>query len=176
MNENFDALIEKLSPTLRRITHRLNGRFTFFNEDDLFQEALLHLWITFNKGSFSDKTDSYILQGCYFYLKNYMRTALDKTALISLNELLDSGDNSLESLISDTSQNISEDVDGILLKEYARQRLSDRERQIIDLSCEGITVREIGERLNISHVMVVKIRAGIKEKLKNFNSIPGYQN
>lgn len=176
MNNNFEEMLKKLSPTLRRITHKLNGRFTFFNEDDLFQEALAHLWVTFNKGSLSDKTDSYILQGCYFYLKNYIRTALDKATIASLNELLDNGDNSLEDMISDPSQNITENIDEDLVKEYAEEYLDPREKEVLNLSYEGLTVREIGQRLKISHVMVVKIRARLKKKITHFRDDRGYQN
>jgi len=174
--ENFEDILKKLSPTLRRITHKLNGRFTFFNEDDLFQEALAHLWITFNKGVLSDKTDSYILQGCYFYLKNYIRTAVDRASLTSLNELLESGDASLEDLIADDSRDIVEDVDEELIKESAKGGLEVREKQVLELAYDGFTVREIGRRLGISHVMVVKIRARLKKKVRIFNDGRGYQN
>ena len=78
-------MMRKLSPTLRRITHKLNGHFTFFDEDDLFQEALEHLWLAFQDGTLGDKTDSYVLQGCYFHLKNYIRKTMDKAKLTSLN-------------------------------------------------------------------------------------------
>ena len=55
---SFEEMMGKLSPTLRRITHKLNGHFTFFDEDDLFQEALEHLWVAFENGTLGDKTDS----------------------------------------------------------------------------------------------------------------------
>ena len=83
MDKKFEEMLRKLSPTLRRITHKLNGHFTFFDEDDLFQEALEHLWMAFQDGSLGDKTDSYVLQGCYFHLKNYIRKTADKAKLIS---------------------------------------------------------------------------------------------
>lgn len=74
---SFEALVGKLTSTLRRITRKLNGHFTFMDDQDLFQEALIHLWSCFQSGSLDDKTDSYILQGCYFHLKNYIRKAQD---------------------------------------------------------------------------------------------------
>ena len=61
-NMSFEELLEKITPTLKRITYRLNGHFSFFNDEDLFQEALMHLWVEFQQGKLNDKTDSYILQ------------------------------------------------------------------------------------------------------------------
>ena len=62
----FEHLIRRISPTLMRITHRLNGHHSFFDDEDLYQEALIHLWLHYEDGSLSDKTDSYILQGAIF--------------------------------------------------------------------------------------------------------------
>ena len=176
MNNNYEEMINKLSPTLHKITHRLNGRFTFFNEDDLYQEALIHLWISHQKGKLSDKTDSYILQGCYFYLKNHIRTVMDKASLDSLNELMDNCDLSLEDTLYDKGQDAVKIIDERLVREYAEDRLDDRENEIISMAAEGMTVREIGKKLNISHVMVVKIRAGLKKKMAGLSYERGYQN
>ncbi|MCX5678181.1 MAG: sigma-70 family RNA polymerase sigma factor [Candidatus Omnitrophica bacterium] len=176
MYKNFEDMLKRLSPRLRGIAHRLNGRFTFFNDDDLFQEALAHLWVTFANGSLSGKTDSYILQGCYFYLKNYIRTAVDKAAFTSFNEFSENDDTSLENLIPDNSQNIAKDVDERLLRESAGENMDAREREVLELSYDGLTVREIGKRLNISHVMVVKIRSRLKSKIRLLRNNIGYQN
>lgn len=176
MHKDFEGMLRKLSPGLRGITHRLNGHFTFFNDDDLFQEALAHLWTAFISGSLSDKTDSYILQGCYFYLKNYIRTSLDKASLISLDGSREDDDIPIEEIIPDNSQDIKKDVDEILLKESAEENLDQREREVLNLAYDGLTVREIGERLSISHVMVVKIRSRIKNKIELLKKSGGYQN
>jgi RNA polymerase sigma factor (sigma-70 family) len=176
MNTQFEDMMKKLSPTLRRIAHRLNGRFTFFNEDDLFQEAITHLWLTYNKGTLSDKTDSYILQGCFFYLKNYIRTALDKATLTSLQELINESESPLEELIAAKGNSATDVIDDKLIKEYTDARLDDRERKVLELAYEGLTVREIGRRLGISHVMVVKIRGRLKKKITHFKDERGYQN
>ena len=42
--------------------------------------------------------------------------------------------------------------------------LTPREKEVFILALEGLTVREIGDRLGVSHVRVVKLRANIKEK------------
>ena len=86
---SFEALIAKLSPTLKRITCKLNGHFTFMDDQDLLQEALIHLWCDFQIGKLDDKTDSYILQGCYFHLKNYIRKSQDSAIMLSLNSIME---------------------------------------------------------------------------------------
>ena len=114
-----------------------------------------------------DKTDSYILQGCYFHLKNYLRTTLDKTKLTSLNSLIDAQDTTLEETLASKEGKERDDLDAALLEDsVALKGLSKREKKVLQLSMDGLTTREIGEKLGISHVMVVKIKAHIKEKCR----------
>jgi len=89
MKMNFDTIVERISPALKNITYKLNGHYTFFNDDDLRQESLLHLWLEYQKGKLEDKTDSYILQGCYYYLKNYLRKVKADTKFVSIEALND---------------------------------------------------------------------------------------
>lgn len=164
----FDELVRKISPKLKAITHRLNGRFTFFNDEDLFQEALMHLWIDFNQHELDDKTDSYILQGCYFYLKNYIRTIQDKRALVSLNALVSEEGSDLESLLPSSDSKAYFDYlnSKILVEKICNNGLTERERNIFNLALEGLTTREIGQRLGISHVRVVKLQKIIRVKCR----------
>ncbi len=165
MYKRFDEMMKKLSPTLRGIAHRMNGHFTFFTDDDLYQEALAHLWASFGRGALRDKTDSYILQGCYFYLKNYLRTSLDKAKLVSLSELIDGQDVSIEESLASKDTNARDDLDaGLLAENIVFKSLDARERLVLRYSTEGLTIREIGKRLGVSHVMVVKIRSKIRKK------------
>jgi DNA-directed RNA polymerase specialized sigma24 family protein len=57
----FEELVKKLSPTLKRIAYRLSGHFSSFDHNDLYQEELIHLWGEFKQDKLGDKTDSYIL-------------------------------------------------------------------------------------------------------------------
>ncbi len=50
----FEHLIRRISPTLKRITHCLNGHHSFFDDKDLYQEALIHLWL-YHEDILSDK-------------------------------------------------------------------------------------------------------------------------
>lgn len=167
---SFYELVKKISPTLKRITHRLNGRFTFFNEDDLEQEALLHLWVSFKRGKLGDKTESYILQGCYFHLKNYIRKVQDKAKLISLDKVFGEEGMGLEEMlpVEDTRDYFGRIEANMLLEDILNSGLSEREKEILSLCLEGLTVREVGIRLGISHVRVVKVKNNLRKKLKKF--------
>ena len=83
----FGELVNRIRPKLKGIIYKLGYSSTLFNDEDLFQEALMYLWDHFQKGLLEDKTDSYILQGCYFNLKNYLRTASAKSREISLEKI-----------------------------------------------------------------------------------------
>ncbi len=51
------------------------------------------------------------------------------------------------------------------------ETLTDRERQVLQLTAEGHTSREAGERLNISHRTVEKHRENIQAKLELRNTV-----
>jgi len=170
----FEELAKRISPKLKGITHRLNGRFAFFNEDDLYQEAMVHLWVDYREGKLLDKTDSYILQSCYFHLKNYIRKVQDKVCLISINTLIsEEGDSELgEILCLEYPKSCRDDMESkILIEEILNDGLTKREKEVLSLCLKGLTVREIGEVLGISHVRVVKLRKRIKTKSQKFKDI-----
>ncbi|MFA5320370.1 MAG: sigma-70 family RNA polymerase sigma factor [Candidatus Omnitrophota bacterium] len=163
---SYPELLKRLSPRLKGITHKLNGKFTFFNEDDLFQEALIRLWQEFERGRLFDKTDSYILQGCYFHLKNYIRKTYDKKNTLSLEELLlddDTGEDRLSCLSSPAPFGYLHAH--IVEEEMISACRDERENAIFRLSLQGFTVREIAAELGISHVLVVRLRKRMREKL-----------
>ncbi len=167
----FEHLIRRISPTLKRITHRLNGHHSFFDDEDLYQEALIHLWLHYEDGSLSDKTDSYILQGCYFHLRNYLRKVQDKVHILSINTGIGDDGTKLEDILT---------IDGITTFDYLESKidieareekyLTEREKKTLSFIMEGMSMREIGAKLGISHVMVLKIRNKIKEKYLQLNN------
>jgi RNA polymerase sigma factor (sigma-70 family) len=165
----FDVLVGRIGPTLKRITRRLNGHHSFFDDDDLYQEALSHLWVDFMQGKTGDKTDSYLLQGCYFHLKNYLRTVQEKVTVVSLSTPAGEDGASLEDLLPMEDENPFDTLASVIdVDEFCRQSLSVREKEILGLFLEGMSMREIGARLGISHMMVWKIRNRIKEKYIRF--------
>src|SRR3989338_450387 len=128
MRDNFETLMSRLSPTIRRISHRLNGHFTFFDDDDLCQEALAHLWLMSQKGVLKDKTDSYILQGCYFHLKNYIRTSMDKVKLTSIDSPIDEDGTMLSDIIASEDHSwIYQIEDRAIYEEIRKNEFNERE-------------------------------------------------
>ncbi|OPY64846.1 MAG: regulatory protein [Syntrophorhabdus sp. PtaU1.Bin050] len=166
----FENLMTRISPTLKRITHRLNGHHAFFNDEDLFQEALIHLWVHYREGSLSDKTDSYILQGCYFHLKNYLRKVQEKATVLSLSTGTGEDGVKIEEFLSAEGATAFDYLESRMEVEAREAKyLTDREKTILSLLFEGMSMREIGAKLGISHVMVLKLRNKIKDKYVRFN-------
>lgn len=164
----FEELVKKISPKLKAIAYRLNGNFAFFNHEDLFQEALLHLWSDFNLNKLNDKTESYILQGCYFHLKNYIRTSKDKRGTVSLDALIGENQDRLENFLplSDYQAYLDDLNNRAVVEAIRNNGLTKREKYIFNLTLSGLTTRQIGERLGISHVSVVKMQQRIRCKCR----------
>lgn len=157
---DFDGLFLRLSGDMRGIAHKMDSGLGFADEADLFQEELAYLWESFNNGKLEDKTDSYILQGCFFHLKNYLRPKDKSTRFVSLD--------TARLVLSKDSVSVfySENERGISANDVI-EGLFGREKEVAALMAQGLTTREIGARLNISHVMVVKIMKKIRNKFKN---------
>ena len=168
----FETLVDRLSPTLKRIPRKLNGHFTFTDDQDLFQEALIHLWSHFQSGNLDDKTDSYILQGCYFHLKNYIRKSQDTATILSLNTIMEEDGPYLEEVLVADDLASYDQVEAVLqIEAMADSGISQREREVLFFCLEGLTMREIGKKLGISHVSVVKIRNKIRERYEKLNGL-----
>lgn len=159
----FENIIQRVSPKLKSIARNLNGRHSFIDEEDLFQEALIYLWNNSSAGKWNDKTDSYILQGCYFYLKNYLRKTEDKFKQVSLHDLTDEE----AGLFSDARL-----INGMESSEVEEMLqgggLTKREKQVLAFLSEGLTVRAIGKKIGVSHVMIIKIKGTLRRKLSGY--------
>lgn len=164
----FENIIQRVSPKLKSIARNLNGHHAFGDDEDLFQEALIYLWNNSRTGKWNDKTDSYILQGCYFFLKNYLRKTEDKFKQVSLHDLTDE-EAGLFSDARPANGMESSGVDEILHDDY----LTEREKKVLAFLSEGLTLRAIGEKIGVSHVMIIKIKGNLRRKLSGY---PGYQN
>jgi len=163
----FEQLVKTISPVLKRITYRLGAKYALFSPEDLYQEAVIKLWLDYQSGKLNDKTQSYVLQGCYFHLKNFLRKNYRENRLVSLESLL-SKDNETrvkESSILGQEESCRNQAHADFLLDAIRNNgLTAREKEVFFLALDGLTAREIGSKLGISHVRVVKLRASIKEK------------
>jgi len=128
----FEELVKRLTPKLKRITCKLNGRFSSFSHEDLYQEALLHLWLDFKDEKLSNKTGSYILQGCYFYLKNYLRKVCNKVYTISLEQIRKGEDEDLDlgavSSLEDPRSSLEVGHSKMLMEQIKNNGLTRREK------------------------------------------------
>lgn len=153
----FDDLVSRLNPKIMAIAHKLDGKYRVLDHEDLYQEALLYLWQKWKRNELQDKTDSFVLQGCYFHLKNYLRKMCKE-----VNFILFDVQNLPE---QEEPKDYSELIRKELLYYDIFDKLKKRERVVLELSLKNYTVREIGKILGISHVMVIKIKKRIKGKL-----------
>jgi len=165
---DFEQLHKKLSPTIKRIAYRLNGRYRSFNHDDLYQEALIHLWSNFLKGKLSDKTDSYILQGCYFHLKNYIRKVNERSGIVSIDAALSVDNNAtVEDVLGAywSCEDCRDELHNKLLAQSIRNNgFSPREKMLLECFSQGLTTRDIGKRLGVSHVAVLKMMKRVRQR------------
>jgi len=160
---NFEELVKKIYPKLSGIIANMWTKTSVFDREDMFSEALVFLWSQWNGGKIQNKTDSFVLQGCYFHLKNSARKTFSssETRWLSLDAELDGG-GVLEEIIEEKpfSYDTLDHVGYI----HMQDMLNEREKRIVNYSLSGMTTREIGKLLGISHVMVVKITDKIRTK------------
>jgi len=165
---SFQELRQKLSPTIKRIVYRLNGHYRSFDQDDLYQEAIIHLWSNFLKGKLNDKTDSYILQGCYFHLKNYIRKINECLNVVSINAVFSADEDPAVGGVlgrygahPDCRDQVHNQL---LVQSIQANGFNPREKRLLIYFSQGLTTRDIGKRMGISHVSVVKLMQKIRIK------------
>ncbi len=169
---NFEELHKKLSPTIKRIAYRLSGHYRLFNHDDLYQEAIIHLWSNFLKDKLSDKTDSYILQGCYFHLKNYIRKNNDRFNIVSVNTVLSTNEGAtMQDILGEfwACDDCRGDLHNKFLVHCIRNNgFNSKEIKLLDYFSQGLSTREIGKCMGVSHVSVVKMMKKIRVKSQKY--------
>ncbi|MDD5281500.1 MAG: sigma-70 family RNA polymerase sigma factor [Candidatus Omnitrophica bacterium] len=165
---SFEELHKKLSPTIKRIAYRLNGHYRSFNHDDLYQEATIHLWGSFLKGELGDKTDSYILQGCYFHLRNYIRKINERSNIVSIDAALNSNNEAtVEDILGEywACDDCRQELHNKFLAQSIRNNgFNPVEKRLLDYFSQGLTTRDIGKRMGVSHVTIVKMTQKIRVK------------
>jgi RNA polymerase sigma factor (sigma-70 family) len=170
---NYSELFNRLLPKMNQLARKYRQYCSMVDADDLVSEMALHLWEKYQTGAYADKTDSYIVQSCYFHLRNYLRNMQDRQKLCALNETGTDGDYddgsshlALEETIPDGADLPQVVVEGRALYEKIMSNgLSRREKEIISFLYDGMTVREIGRTLRLSHTMVVRYKKNIAEKV-----------
>ncbi len=173
---DFDALLKRISPRLKNLSRHLlkiQNNQRSFNAEDIFQEMCIHLWQKFRNGVPPEFNDAYIIKGCEFHIRNYLRKKTDKFKLISLDEPINETGLSLKDILINTKSGPDVCLNNILIHEIRNTLANNKEKDVFNLLIQGHTVRSIGERLGISHVMVVKHKNRIIKRCRN--NVFGYQ-
>ena len=172
-NAELNEIINKINYQLKAIIRKLNIKYQYIDSDDLYQEALLYLWQQYNTGKLKNKNNSYILQGCYYYLKNHIRKYVKfKENQINYNFYYNT-DKSKKEIGEGNKLNYPEptsyDLDEYLYYDEFKSDVSLKEKALLNLRFRGLSSREIGKELGISHTMVSKMRRKIIDKYKFLN-------
>jgi RNA polymerase sigma factor (sigma-70 family) len=168
MNVNEPATRE----VLRRLVRTITANPVLW--DDLFQEALIHLWtIEARRPGF---TRSWYLQSCKFHLQHYLAAGRSIDSMKRREHQIHSDDSQEE------SQDLYEPVDtaesvfsGVCAREIVAmlsRQLQPHENAVLLCLADGLGPREIGRRLNISHTMVIKHRCKIAALLNRMERNP----
>lgn len=171
----FERLIKRILPSLKGIAYKISFGHPVFSSDDLSQEALSFLWQRHQEGALGDKTDSYILQGCYFYLKNYLRKMRSGKTHLSLEGLAgeDGYGRKEEAFLADDSAGAFIEVlnNSLLAETIMNNGLTFKEKGLLLLYAQGLTTRQIGARAGISHVAVIKQMRKVRTKCQKYLDI-----
>jgi len=162
----FEELVKRFSPYIRYLASKTYIPSSVIDKEDLYQEILFSLWKRWKNKELEDKTDGYIRGSCYFHLKNYLRCHKEKARIVSLNEPVGEG-GTLEDMIPDQKPLIPERLDdAIFIQQMKEKELTRREKEVTEFLSQGYTLRDIGKKLGISHVRVLKIKENIGKKFK----------
>jgi hypothetical protein len=142
---------------LRQLSLKYGRRLPFLDPDDLLSEMKVFLLMRCRGKGLGGKTESYIVQSCYFFLRNYLRKACDGEKLLSLDDPLncppeDGERTRLEEVLPDRGPDTERGAEGnVLYETIMHGGFSWQEKRIVELLCSGFTVREVGRQLGISH-------------------------
>lgn len=161
----FEEVYYRFYPLLVRQAQHYRNCLESVDCDDIVQEMLVHLWNGWKDGRWEGKTESYILQSLWFHSQNYLRRERKKVHLVSLDEPVGGEGTVLKDNIPETLPPLTEIVENkMLIQQIKSDGLTSREKEVFNLYLEEFNLREIGEKLGISHVRVFKIRENIRRK------------
>lgn len=169
----LNEIINRLRYQLKAIIRKINIKYQYIESEDLYQETLLYLWQQNSNGNLKGKNDSYILQGCYYFLKNYIRKYIKfEHGQINHNYYYNTSGKDREANQDnqlDYPGSTTYGLDEYLYYDEFKRGLSLKEKALLNLRFRGLSSREIGKELGISHTMVSKMRRKIIDKYKFLN-------
>lgn len=167
---NFERLYKRIAPRIKLMAYGIAGKNfnVSLDEKDLFQEAVVYLWNNFRNGVPEGINDSYIIKGCKFHLLNYIRKKRNKAWFFSIDKPIDDQGNTLGDILPEASKPLRKLIDRNMAVEHIYNNgFSKKAKKVFSLLLKGYTVREVGEKVGISHVMVVKYKKQIIDECRN---------
>lgn len=163
---DFRILLDKITPALRYIA-RKHLIYTFYSEEDLFQEMCLYLWQHYAQGLPIGINEAYVIKGCEFHILNFLRKGRPRFKYVSLDEPLSEGGLPFKETIAYSGDRSLTELDNRLSIDNIKSKgLTDKENTVLTYLMKGYTLREIAAHMSISHVMVLKYKKSIIRKTK----------
>ena len=140
-------------------------------QDDLLQEALIHLWL--KETTRPGQTKSWYFQSCKYHLWHYLSagrsvdSAKRRASQLDISEESPAMDWILE---DDSGESVVASVSARDIMALLSPRLQAQERAVLRCFSEGLRLREIGRKLKISHTMVIRHRSKIASLLRQLES------
>ena len=125
---------------------------------------LIHLWNNFKDGVPTGINETYIVKSCKFYILNYLRKIIENIKILSLETLINEDGDKLKDVLASKSETDPLDRYKKLTLKEIKKELPKKEKEVFSLLLKGYTVREVGHRLGVSHVRIVKLKQGIIKK------------
>ena len=136
--------------------------------EDLLQEALVHLWST--EIARSGQTRSWYLQSCRYHLLHYLAAGRSVDSVKRSDGQMAFAENSDSpdyfAADADSSNSVFDLVSARDIISLLSPQLNRQERAVLGCFAEGLRLREIGRKLNVSHTMVIRHRRKIASLLK----------
>ena len=153
---------------LRGVVRRLTTERVL--EEDLIQEAIIHLWL--REKECPGQTPSWYIQSCRLHLQNLLR----KGRSVDGGKRRHTNGSPVE---MEVQEDLETSVDDTLLSLVCARDLvaelgkwlTPAEKQILSLAHDGLSLREIGQRLNLSHTSILRHRrhiAALTRRLRVF--------
>lgn len=171
LSMQFPQVLEKLRPKLTAIASVLTNNRT--EQEDLLQEMQIFLWR--NREKIKNERLSYVLRGCYFFGKDYLKRGKsidskkrDSVTVISMYSI-----NKGEEIVLNIPHGSPDPYDILITEDLKRimgEEMGPRLKKTYELLLEGNTLSEIAEKLGLSYegvrVRVKKIRRRVKDFLR----------
>jgi DNA-directed RNA polymerase specialized sigma24 family protein len=161
----------------RAVVRRIVFKFTCDPslQEDLTQEALLHLWL--REQQRPGQSESWYLQSCRFFLQNYLRNGRSVDSAKHFRSVCTSQeiDKSMEKSDADGSVSHGSVQAVVSTREILAllsKWLTPLERLILACLADGLGIRDIASRLNISHTSVSRSRRRIAALALKFGVEP----